>query len=103
VKKIEILLQDVLGVTVSIPRGSVPAIRIADDYIDYAPAIANFLRCGCPAVQMLDVVSSVERAREQTDELVRVLFKLQVGKEKFAVDTRFETKPPVVTIRRATG
>jgi hypothetical protein len=84
---------------VTIPEGGVPVIRTTvDEGGYYAPPVANFLRCGCPKVQIYSTYNShsEESRSEQIKSLDATLEKIAVDGETFYVVDDF----PIISITR---
>jgi hypothetical protein len=84
---------------VTIPQGGIPVITMNAAYIDFVGMAVNFLRCGCPQVQLVDVWNT-----ERFDK--PALEALNVGIKMLAVDgetlevVAFPALFPVITIKR---
>lgn len=85
IKKIihrKIISQSFGGEIIAVAEGETPVINSkTNDISVYATLIVNFLRCGCPQVQIFSPWGGTSE-----DELSSLLENLQVGREEFFVD-----------------
>jgi hypothetical protein len=90
-----ILTQDTDGSIITVPAGEVPVIRICTNYKEYVVAAVNFLRCGCPSVQLL-VTYTRTLDDDYLNELKEISALLQLPKERFIIEEKF----PIIVMRR---
>ena len=87
------ITQDTNGGIITIIEGETPVIYATTEELTvYAPCVVNFLRCGCPQVQ----IYTPYKEEEVKKPLISVLRALQLNGEKFIVNGKL----PVFVIKR---
>jgi len=98
IQQVQQLRQNVNDGEITIPGNETPLIKMtSDNYCCYIAVIVNFLRCGCPSVQLVDVCNR-EWDEECFSDLEKNLKAVQLPKEEFVIEKKF----PVMLIKRQT-
>jgi hypothetical protein len=96
-------------VLITSPIGGVPAIACHHELLTYDMLVraANFLRCGCPAVQLVYQLPADERNNkrwEMETETVKVLFRdIALPDETFHTVPTVGTKMRLIRVERQTN
>lgn len=90
----ELIIQSINGHIVTIAAGKSPAIYMEGDYAHYAPAAINFLRSGCPRVQLIDLIEDKDFNEGFFKKFEKAIRALEIGKELFMISQKF----PVIDV-----
>ena len=77
------------GGIITIPNGEIPVLQVTGDLVEALPAAVNFLRCGCPKVQLLIVWNASGTENTDYAKMKAVLDKTKQANEDFTVSDDF--------------
>ena len=87
------------GLITILSADQVPVIDMLTYYIKYVGMAVNFLRCGCPSVQMMHSYSGDELDQDRLRKMKSYFKKLELPDEKFYFLESF----PIISVTRKTS